>query len=61
VQELAARKLELALEGQIWVHCGAGYRAAAAASILSGWGAKPVLVDDSWEQALSSGLPISAT
>lgn len=59
VQELAASKPDPALEGEIWVHCAGGYRAAAAASILSGWGARPVLVDDSWEQALVCGLPIA--
>jgi glyoxylase-like metal-dependent hydrolase (beta-lactamase superfamily II)/rhodanese-related sulfurtransferase len=59
VQELAGRRAEVPTTGQIWVHCAAGYRAAAAASMLSGWGASPVMVDDTWEQALRSGLPVA--
>jgi glyoxylase-like metal-dependent hydrolase (beta-lactamase superfamily II)/rhodanese-related sulfurtransferase len=58
VQELAGKKPEVATSQQIWVHCGAGFRAAAAASLLSGWGYAPVLVDDTWEHALASGLPV---
>ncbi|MGA3351663.1 MAG: MBL fold metallo-hydrolase [Acidimicrobiales bacterium] len=58
VQEFAAGKPDLP-GGQIWVHCGGGFRAAAAASLLSGWGASPVMIDDSWENALVSGLPIT--
>jgi glyoxylase-like metal-dependent hydrolase (beta-lactamase superfamily II)/rhodanese-related sulfurtransferase len=57
--ELASREPGgLAASGQVWVHCGAGFRAAAAASLLSGWGAAPVLIDDTWDHALISGLPI---
>jgi glyoxylase-like metal-dependent hydrolase (beta-lactamase superfamily II)/rhodanese-related sulfurtransferase len=58
VQVLATEKPELAGSGQIWVHCAAGFRAAAAASLLSGWGYSPVLVDDTFEHAVASGLPI---
>jgi glyoxylase-like metal-dependent hydrolase (beta-lactamase superfamily II)/rhodanese-related sulfurtransferase len=58
VQELAGSKSDLPT-GQIWVHCAGGFRAALAASLLSSWGASPILVDDSWENALVSGLPMT--
>ncbi|MGD0944292.1 MAG: MBL fold metallo-hydrolase [Acidimicrobiales bacterium] len=59
LQELAHRRSEVPATGQIWVHCGAGFRSAAAASLLSGWGASPVLIDDAWEHAAAAGLPIA--
>jgi glyoxylase-like metal-dependent hydrolase (beta-lactamase superfamily II)/rhodanese-related sulfurtransferase len=59
LQELAQRRSEVPATGQIWVHCGAGFRSAAAASLLSGWGASPVLIDDTWEHAAAAGLPIA--
>ncbi|MGA3215969.1 MAG: MBL fold metallo-hydrolase [Acidimicrobiales bacterium] len=60
LQELSGHRAEVPTEAQVWVHCGAGFRAAAAASILSGWGASPVLVDDTWDHAVAAGLAISA-
>jgi glyoxylase-like metal-dependent hydrolase (beta-lactamase superfamily II) len=59
VQDLASSRRALLQGTPVWVHCGGGYRAAAAASMLSGWGASPVLVDDSWDQAVAAGLPIT--
>jgi rhodanese-related sulfurtransferase len=59
LQELAHRRSEVPATGQIWVHCGAGFRSAAAASLLSGWGASPVLIDDAWEHAAAAGLRIA--
>ena len=47
--------------GQIWVHCGAGFRAAAAASLLSGWDVSPVLIDDCWQHAVETELPITTS
>jgi hydroxyacylglutathione hydrolase len=44
--------------GQVWVHCGSGYRAATAASILHRAGRDVVLVDDEWPNAITAGLPI---
>ena len=58
LQELVGREPEVPTTEQVWVHCGAGFRAAAAASLLSGWGASPILIDDLWANALQSGLPI---
>jgi hydroxyacylglutathione hydrolase len=43
---------------EVWVHCASGYRAAVAASWLSGRGLKPVLVDDVFENAAEAGLPV---
>jgi rhodanese-related sulfurtransferase len=44
---------------EVWVHCAAGYRATAAASILAARGARVVVVNDSYaEQAATSGLPL---
>jgi hydroxyacylglutathione hydrolase len=52
-------RLEAVPEGEVWVHCAAGYRAAAAASILQAQGRRVVCVDDSFaEQARASGLPL---
>ena len=46
-------------DGEVWVHCAAGYRATAAASILKARGARVVVVNDSYaEQAAGSGLPL---
>ena len=48
-------------QGEVWVHCGAGYRASVAASILAGAGRHVVAVDDSFEDsAASAGLPLVA-
>ena len=48
-------------EGEIWVHCAAGYRASVAASILDAAGRRVVAVDDSFaEQASVVGLPVVA-
>ncbi len=45
--------------GEVWVHCGAGYRASVAASILTAHGTHVVTVDDSYaERAPASGLPL---
>jgi hydroxyacylglutathione hydrolase len=42
----------------VWVHCGAGYRAAAASSMLDTVGVNPVLIDDDFTNARASGLRI---
>jgi len=56
--ELAASRAEVPTTVPVWVHCGAGFRAAAAASLLSGWGASPILIDDVWSNASQTDLPI---
>jgi hydroxyacylglutathione hydrolase len=44
--------------GEVWVHCASGFRAAIGASILHRAGRQVVHVDDNWEMAARSGLPI---
>ncbi len=41
--------------GEVWIHCGAGYRASIAASILATAGHRVVSVDDDFEQARTNG------
>jgi glyoxylase-like metal-dependent hydrolase (beta-lactamase superfamily II)/rhodanese-related sulfurtransferase len=59
LHELLARMDEIP-DGEIWVHCAAGYRASIAASILAARGRTVVHVDDEFDAALSAGA-ISAT
>ncbi len=42
--------------GEVWVHCGAGYRASIAASMLDASGRAPVAVDDAFDNAEEVGL-----
>jgi hydroxyacylglutathione hydrolase len=56
--EIGSVSSSLPRNEEIWVHCAGGYRAAIAASVLSGDGLLPVLVDDQFENALSAGLEI---
>jgi glyoxylase-like metal-dependent hydrolase (beta-lactamase superfamily II)/rhodanese-related sulfurtransferase len=56
--ELVAKRADVPTTVPVWVHCGAGFRAAAAASLLSGWGASPILIDDAWSNAGRTDLPI---
>ncbi|WP_434742055.1 MBL fold metallo-hydrolase [Micromonospora sp. SH-82] len=44
--------------GTVWVHCGSGYRAAVAASLLARAGRTTVLVDDDYGVAADAGLPV---
>ena len=45
-------------EGEVWVHCASGFRAAIAASLVERAGRSVVLVDDEFERAADAGLPI---
>lgn len=56
--EVGPRLSELHTYREVWVHCAAGFRAAAAASLLSGAGYKPVLIDDDFANAPLAGLEI---
>ncbi len=47
-------------EGTLWVHCGTGYRAGIAASILQRAGYDVVHVDADWSDAAAAGLPVVA-
>ena len=42
----------------LWVHCGSGYRAGTAASILQRAGHDVVHIDASWSDAAGAGLPV---
>lgn len=55
LHELPAR-LDEVPEGEVWVHCGAGYRAAIAASLLHGRGRRVVAVDDAFSQVRPADL-----
>jgi hydroxyacylglutathione hydrolase len=43
-------------DGEVWVHCAAGYRASIAASILSAAGRRVVAVDDEFDRATAAGI-----
>jgi glyoxylase-like metal-dependent hydrolase (beta-lactamase superfamily II)/rhodanese-related sulfurtransferase len=45
-------------DGEIWVHCEAGYRACVAASFLDAAGRTVVAVDDEFRRAAGAGLPV---
>jgi hydroxyacylglutathione hydrolase len=45
--------------GEVWVYCASGLRASIGASILNRAGRQVVHVDDDWENAARSGLPLS--
>lgn len=55
LHELLARFDEIPT-GEIWVHCGSGYRASIAASILDSRNRTVVLVDDAFTTAVELGL-----
>jgi glyoxylase-like metal-dependent hydrolase (beta-lactamase superfamily II)/rhodanese-related sulfurtransferase len=44
--------------GTVWVHCGGGYRAMVAASLLAAAGRRVTSVDDEFANAASAGLPL---
>jgi len=58
LQDLEAR-LDEVPDGEVWVHCASGYRAAIAASLLDRAGHPIVAVDDDWASAAQHGLPIT--
>jgi len=55
--EIESRAAEVPA-GEIWVHCASGFRASIGASILERAGRRVVHVDDDWENAARSGLPL---
>ncbi|MEO3805647.1 MBL fold metallo-hydrolase [Nonomuraea sp. B1E8] len=57
--ELPARLTEVP-HGTVWVHCGSGYRAAAATSLLQRAGRTAVHIDDAYADAAAAGLTITA-
>jgi len=57
--ELKDRTTELP-SGSVWVHCGSGYRATAAASVLQNAQREVVLIDDFFDNAAAAGLAMSS-
>jgi hydroxyacylglutathione hydrolase len=55
LHELPGRRSEVP-GGEIWVHCGAGYRASIAASLLAAGGRRVVAIDDDFDNAADAGL-----
>ncbi|MBO4204584.1 MBL fold metallo-hydrolase [Micromonospora echinofusca] len=45
--------------GTVWVHCGSGYRATAAASLLANAGREVTVIDDRFERARAAGVPMA--
>lgn len=58
--ELRERLDEVPCGREVWVHCAGGYRAAAAASILQAAGRRVVAVDDGFDAAAATDLPLTA-
>ncbi|WP_432135289.1 MULTISPECIES: MBL fold metallo-hydrolase [unclassified Streptomyces] len=52
------RRLDEVPEGEVWVHCASGMRAAIAASLLDSAGRRVVAVDDTFEAAEQAGLTV---
>jgi hydroxyacylglutathione hydrolase len=52
------RRLHEVPPGQVWVHCGAGYRSMVAASLLAVRGRQVVSVDDDFDNAAPAGIPL---
>jgi rhodanese-related sulfurtransferase len=52
------RRLAAVPDGEVWVHCAAGYRASLAASFLDADGRRVVAVDDDFDNAAKAGLPL---
>jgi glyoxylase-like metal-dependent hydrolase (beta-lactamase superfamily II)/rhodanese-related sulfurtransferase len=55
------QRLDEVPTGTVWVHCGSGYRATAAASLLANAGRDVVLVDDMFGRAEQAGVRMAAT
>jgi len=51
-------RIDEAPQGELWVHCLSGYRSSIATSILAAAGRTVVAVDDKFENAEKSGLPL---
>ena len=55
LHELPGRLAEVP-PGEVWVHCGAGYRAMAASSMLAARGRHVISIDDDFSNAAATGL-----
>jgi rhodanese-related sulfurtransferase len=59
LQDLPGRIADVP-DGEVWVHCAAGYRASIAASLLSAAGRRVVHIDDDFSHAAEAGLALTA-
>ncbi len=57
LHDLPARLGEVP-DGEVWVHCQAGYRASVAASLLDAADRTVVAIDDEFDRAVRVGLPV---
>ncbi|MDN4172875.1 rhodanese-like domain-containing protein [Nocardioides sp. SOB77] len=57
VQDVARHAATLP-DGELWVHCRSGYRAAIAASLLHRHGRDVVLLDDAWDRVHELSIPV---
>jgi rhodanese-related sulfurtransferase len=46
---------------ELWIHCGSGYRASIAASVLAARDHQVVLIDDAFDNAGDAGLPMTSS
>ncbi|MGR6319125.1 MBL fold metallo-hydrolase [Micromonospora soli] len=53
------RRLADVPAGAVWVHCGSGYRATAAASLLANAGREVVVIDDRFDRAEAAGVAMA--
>ncbi|MEV1145682.1 MBL fold metallo-hydrolase [Micromonospora sp. NPDC049799] len=53
------RRMDEVPAGVVWVHCGSGYRATAAASLLANAGREVVVIDDKFGQAEAAGVAMA--
>jgi hydroxyacylglutathione hydrolase len=60
IHELVDRLGEVP-DGEVWVHCQAGYRASIAASVLAAAGRQVVAVDDEFDRAARAGLAMASS
>ena len=58
--ELPGRLDEIPADREVWVHCGVGYRAGIAASLLRREDFVVVLVDGEFAGAADAGVPLAA-
>jgi rhodanese-related sulfurtransferase len=59
IHEIPGRVAEVPA-GEVWVHCGAGYRASIAASFLVAAGRHVVAVDDAYDEVAETSLATTA-
>jgi hydroxyacylglutathione hydrolase len=56
LQDVLDRIDEIPADTDIWIHCVSGYRASIAASLLDMKGRSPVLINDTYDNAVAIGL-----